>query len=71
MASRATPKAGHGVYRLEQVVGAQPRVWVSSGANGFMLFEAQYRAMGYSPVFETLPTKKEWQARAETIVARP
>jgi hypothetical protein len=69
MVSKSTPKAGHGVFRLQLVEGLQRRVWVSSGDAGFMLFETQYRDMGYSPAFEMLPTKKEWQDRNE--LSRP
>lgn len=49
-----------GQYRTEPAKGRQPMAYVIDGKAASFVDEATYRAKGYEPSFETLPTEDEY-----------
>jgi hypothetical protein len=52
-----------GQYRTTPVGGRSPMVYVRGSAAPTYMTEAAYRAKGYKPTFENLPTEEEYDAR--------
>lgn len=57
------PKKTEGQYRTTPNGDHAPMVYVWGGSGSSYVTEAAYRAKGYSPDFETLPTEDEYDAR--------
>lgn len=55
-------KRPHGQYRTEPSGGSTPMAYVWGGGSPSYVTEATYRAKGYVPAFETLPTEDEYDA---------
>ena len=53
-----------GQYRTEPAGDREAMVYVRGGAAPAYMTEAAYRARGYKPAFEELPTEREYDARA-------
>jgi hypothetical protein len=51
-----------GQYRTEPSNTASPMVYVVGGGTPTYLTEAAYRARGYEPAFEELPTEDQYDA---------
>jgi len=49
-----------GQYRTEPPQGRSPMVYVVGGGTPAYLTEATYRARGYEPQFEKLPTEDQY-----------
>ena len=58
MASNRT----QGRYRTEPVGDHTPMAYVIDGASASYVTEAVYRANGYNPEFDKLPTEQEYDA---------
>jgi hypothetical protein len=52
-----------GQYRTEPAQGRAAMVYVRGGASPTYMTETAYRAKGYKPAFEKLPTEDEYDAR--------
>lgn len=57
------PKKPEGQYRTTPDGDQVPMVYVWGGSNSSYVTEATYRAKGYLPAFEMLPTEDEYDAR--------
>lgn len=55
-------RAQKGQYRTEPRGGHAPMVYVWGGGTPTYVNEATYRAKGYLPLFEELPTEDEFDA---------
>lgn len=55
------PRSG-GHYRTDTAGGRPPRAYVIEGKIAKFVDEATYRAKGYEPEFEKLPTEDEYHA---------
>ena len=53
-----------GQYRTEPAGDHVAMVYVRGGAAPTYMTEAAYRAKGYKPAFEKLPTENEYDSRA-------
>ena len=49
-----------GQYRTEPKKGRQPMAYVIDGKTASFVDEATYRAKGYEPAFEKLPTEDNY-----------
>ena len=56
------PKTPEGQYRTKPAGSQAPMVYVWGGRTSSYVTEAAYRAKGYSPDFDTLPTEDEYDA---------
>jgi len=52
----------HGQYRTEPSGDRTPMAYVFGGGSPSYITEATYRARGYAPAFERLPTEDEYDA---------
>lgn len=52
-----------GQYRTTPTGDHKPMVYVRGGAAPVYITEADYRAKGYKPAFERLPTEEEYDAQ--------
>jgi hypothetical protein len=52
----------HGQYRTEPTGDSTPMAYVLGGGSPTYVTEATYRAKGYVPAFEALPTEDEYDA---------
>jgi hypothetical protein len=52
----------HGQYRTEPSDDHEPMAYVYGGGSPSYVTEGTYRARGYLPVFERLPTEDEYDA---------
>jgi hypothetical protein len=57
------PKKPEGQYRTNPGGGQPPMVYVWAGSRSSYVTEAAYRAKGYSPDFDQLPTEDEYDAK--------
>lgn len=55
-------KRPQGQYRTEPVGDRPPMAYVIDGSIASFVNEEAYRAKGYEPAFETLPTEDEYHA---------
>jgi len=56
------PKKPEGQYRTTPDGDHAPMVYVWGGGSSSYVTEAAYRAKGYLPAFDTLPTEDEYDA---------
>ena len=56
------PKKPEGQYRTRPSGGQAPMVYVWGSRTSSYVTEAAYRAKGYSPDFDALPTEDEYDA---------
>jgi len=56
------PKKPEGQYRTTPDGDHAPMVYVWGGSSSSYVTEAAYRAKGYLPAFDTLPTEDEYDA---------
>lgn len=54
------PRKAEGQYRTTPSGNNATMVYVWGGGSSSYVKEAEYRAKGYSPAFETLPTEDEY-----------
>lgn len=55
-------KRNEGRYRTESSGDHGPMAYVVDGSRATYITEAAYRAKGYDPAFEDLPTESEYDA---------
>jgi hypothetical protein len=56
----------HGVYRTRGIAGRPHSVWVEGPDTAFDMDEDRYRTAAYSPLFELLRWKDEYDAMKES-----
>lgn len=58
MTASRTPR---GLYREGTYESGDTTAWITDGTIGMTIPEATYRLRGYSPAYDALPTKAEYE----------